>query len=65
MTTTRTMSLLPAISTRLGPVRNIHRDPGLFIAAALFLAVMIADAVLIAKAVPSIAEIGWLAIAST
>ena len=65
MTTTRTMSLLPAISTGRGPVRNIHREPSLFIAAALFLAVLIADAVLVAKAVPGIAEIGWLAVAST
>lgn len=66
MTTTRTMSLMPAIS-RAGerPTHRRHANGALLIAAALFLAVLIADAVLIAKAAPSIAEIGWLYAAMT
>jgi hypothetical protein len=66
MRTIRTISLTPAsLTVGRGPARNIHRDPSLFIAATLFLAVLIADAVLVAKALPSIAEIGWRSIAST
>jgi hypothetical protein len=39
-----------------------HRDDarGLFVAAALFLAVLITEAIIIALAAPTISDIGWL-----
>lgn len=66
MTTIRTMSLTPAIP-RLdrSAVRKAHANRPLLITAALLLAVLIADAVLIAMAAPSIAEIGSLYAAVT
>jgi len=48
-----------------GTVRNVHANWPLLIAAGLFLAVLIADAVLIAAAAPSLAEIGSLYVTVT
>ena len=60
MTTTRTMPV-PAFSRfDRGTLRAEHAKGALLIAAALFLAVLIADAVPIAAAAPSLAEIGSL-----
>lgn len=66
MTTTHTMSLQPAYSRfDRGTARKARANRPLIIAVALFLAVLIADVVLIAKAAPSIADIGSLYITST
>lgn len=66
MTTTRTMSLTPAILRfDRGTVRRSRPYRPHLIAAALFLAVLIADAVLIATAAPSVAEIGSLYVTVT
>jgi hypothetical protein len=70
MTTTRTLSLNPAFlgsdrSTVGKSVRNKPANRPLLIAAVLFLAVLIADAMLIAMAAPSMADIGSLYVTVT
>ena len=60
MATIRTMSV-PAISRfDRGTVRKGHAKRPLLIAAALFLAVLIADLALIEAAAPSLADLGSL-----
>ena len=59
---TSTHTTLPV---NLGTSRRPGTDPRLFVAGALFLAVLIAEAMFIAFAAPTIAEIGSLYITVT
>lgn len=66
MTTSRTMSLMLAIArVERSAAHKPHANGTLLIAAALFLAVLIADGILIAAAAPSLADLASLYVTST
>jgi len=48
-----------------GTARRVSADPQLFVAAALFVAVLIAEALFIAAAAPSLADIASLYVTTT
>jgi hypothetical protein len=64
MTTTSMTRSAPAAASR-GAVHRSGTDPAFLIAAALFLAVVIAEAVFIAFAAPNIPDIGALYVTVT
>ncbi len=62
---TSSSSVLPFRRTARGTGRRVSADPRLFIAAALFVAVLIVEALFIAAAAPSLTGIGSLYVTTT
>jgi len=64
MTSVRTIQLT-AIPSRRDALRPARANPRLLIAAAIFLAVLIADIAIVASALPNAAALGSLYVTST
>jgi hypothetical protein len=62
---TSSSSVLTSRRPARGTGRRVSTDPQLFVAAALFVAVLIAEALFIAAAAPSLADIASLYVTTT